>query len=135
MHNDEFKKSLLDIVHTLNIMNSVNNIRKELNKSHPIWWSLCKLSNSDFTINNIARFCFIQNFWIDDIVLTPKEIMNDILLTARAFGLDRATMDFCRQEYKKSREKFIKSNKQHKEELLNDICKIEEEFVSIITTP
>ncbi len=108
-NQSEFKETLLDIVHLINLTNSISNLRdKYTGTAKPSICSYFELTHSESTKTSISRFTFIQNYWKKDLMLNGKDLMRDIVSTAISLSLNQKTIDFCRAEFKKDNEGFIK---------------------------
>ncbi len=121
-----------DIAHMLNIMNSVNNIRKKYLSvtNGGLLGSYWKLTHSKETNNSISRYVFIQNYWKDDCILSPKTILNDIFYTARIFALNNEVKEYVKKEYKKRN--YTRGTKEEEKVLKQEICDCENRIMDLI---
>lgn len=131
----DIKETLRDIVHTINIMNCINNLRGAyIDTKQTAISTYMKLTHSNKTNNSISRFTFIQNYWAKEgVLLSSKEIMKDIVSTTTSLSINQETLDFCREEIRKDEEGFINDDATEiSKKIKNEISDMETFFVNKI---
>ena len=132
----EIKKTLSDIVNTLNILNNISNIRDAYVREKESMFKIYRaITHSAETNMSIARFIFIQNFWKDDLILSGKEIMSGILSSSFSLSLTQEAKDFCKAEFKKSDGGFFNPDRRRAKEIEEEIYEAEQSFIKSLMTP
>lgn len=131
----DIKATLRDVVHTLNIMNCIDNLRKSyIDTKQTAISTYMKLTHSNKTNDSISRFIFIQNYWAKEgVLLSGKEIMKDIVSTSTSLSISQETLNFCREEIRKDEDGFINDDEiKISKKIKNEISAMETFFVDKI---
>lgn len=129
-------ETYLDIIRTLNIINSISNIRNiYITTKRNMFITYWQLTQSKHTKLSEARLIFINNFWKDGLLLDNKEVIKEILSSNISLSLSQEAKDFCRSEFEKG-ESYFNPDNRRAEEIEEEIYKSEESFIeSLINEP
>lgn len=123
-------ETYLDIFRTINIINSISNIRNYyITTKRNMFITYWKVTQSKQTKLSEARHIFINNFWKDSLALDDKEILKEMFSSNISLSLSQEAKDFCRSEFKKGDNGFFNPDNRKAKEIEEEIYKAEESFI------